>query len=227
MTQRQHVLPPRRSKRIQLACTWASHFFSAHTLTAATGHPSARRRALQATRRARSYSHSPPPAQLARRQSRAARTPNGTRMLHMGRYLGAARPRNQKKAGAARRHRFTTARQARWGPCACACAATPCPTRQGRRWRVRRSPSALAQATCDAKRCEHAMRVPPSHIRTPEPRRPPGGPRRTPSRRAGSATPPRSALSMLARGASACLSARAPCASLPRPHTQSSAPHDA
>jgi hypothetical protein len=39
------------------------------------------------------------------------------------------------------------------------------------------------------------MRVPPSHGRTPEPRRPPGGPRRTPSRRAGSATPPRSALS--------------------------------
>jgi hypothetical protein len=32
--------------------------------------------------------------------------------------------------------------QARCGPCACACAATPCPTRQGRRWRVRRSPSA-------------------------------------------------------------------------------------
>jgi hypothetical protein len=48
------------------------------------------------------------------------------------------------------------------------------------------------RAACDAKRCEHTMRVPPSHIRTPEPRRLPGGPRRTLSRRAGSATPPRS-----------------------------------
>jgi hypothetical protein len=56
--------------------------------------------------------------------------------------------------------------QARCGPCACACAAAPCPTRQGRRWRVRRSLSALARAACVAKRCEHTMRVPPSRIRT-------------------------------------------------------------